>query len=130
MDSSTVAFVSAIALVVILAALAVFQLALAAGAPLGRFAWGGQNRVLPTRMRIGSVSSVIIYALIAAVALDRVGQIDVVPDIVSRVAMWVVFGYFMVGIVLNLLSKSRSERAVMVPVTIVLTVLAFLVAVA
>lgn len=50
--------IAAVAFVALLALLAVFQLALAAGAPLGRLAWGGQNRVLPTRMRIGSVASV------------------------------------------------------------------------
>ena len=43
---------------VLLAGLAVFQVALIAGAPLARFAWGGQHRVLPTRLRIGSAVSV------------------------------------------------------------------------
>ena len=48
----------ALALTVILAALAVFQLALAAGAPLGRFAWGGSHEVLPPRLRVGSLVSI------------------------------------------------------------------------
>ena len=55
----------AIALSVILLALAIFQLALALGAPLGRFAWGGQHRVLPVRLRIGSAIAIVIYAVIA-----------------------------------------------------------------
>lgn len=130
MTSGSIAELSAIALVVVLALLAVFQLALAAGAPLGRFAWGGQNRVLPPRMRIGSVVSVVVYALFAVLALDRAGQIDIVPDLVSRIGMWVVFGYLVLSIVPNLLSKSRSERLVMVPVTALLAVLALLVALA
>ena len=121
---------AAIALVIILAILAVFQISLAAGAPLGHLAWGGQNRVLPRRIRMGSVASVAIYALIALVALDRAGQIDLLPDLVSRIAMWVVFGYFVLGILLNLASKSRAERAVMVPVTALLAVLALVVALA
>jgi hypothetical protein len=119
---------AAIALVVILAILAVFQLALAAGAPFGRLAWGGQNRVLPARMRIGSVASVAVYALIAVVALDRSGLIDLLLDLVSRIGMWVVFGYLLLSIVPNLLSKSPPERAVMAPVSAVLGVLALLVA--
>ena len=118
----------AIALVAILAILAVFQIALAAGAPLGRFAWGGQNRVLPTRMRIGSVASIAVYAVIALLALDRTGLLDLVPDLVSRVGMWVVFGYLVLSIVPNLLSKSPPERAVMAPVTTLLAVLAILIA--
>ncbi|MDJ1113126.1 hypothetical protein [Microbacterium dauci] len=119
----------ALALTVILALLAVFQIALALGAPLGRFAWGGQHRVLPTGLRIGSAVSVIIYALIATIAWDRVGAIDVFPDGVAAVAAWVVFAYFVLGIVMNAISRSVPERVVMVPVTLVLAVLSFLIAV-
>ena len=51
---------AAIVATVILGLLAVFQLALVAGAPLGHLAWGGRSRVLPTRLRIGSVVSIVI----------------------------------------------------------------------
>ena len=119
---------AAIALVVILSLLAVFQLALALGAPLGRFAWGGQHRVLPGRLRIGSLVSIVIYAITAVLALDRVGLIDVVPDVVSTVGMWVVFAYFVIGIPLNAISRSKPERYVMTPVVTVLAVLSLLVA--
>lgn len=118
----------ALALTVVLFVLAVFQLALALGAPFGRFAWGGQHRVLPRRLRIGSLISIVIYAVIAVVALDRVGAIDVLPDTFAVIAMWVVFAYFAVGIFLNAVSRSKPERYVMVPVTIVLTVLSFFIA--
>ncbi|GGI44060.1 hypothetical protein BCL57_000272 [Agromyces flavus] len=119
---------AAIALTVILAALAVFQLALALGAPIGRFAWGGQHRVLPTRLRIGSLVSIVIYAVIAVLALDKVGLIDVVPDVVSDVGMWVVLAYFVLGIPLNAISRSKPERYTMTPVVTLLAVLSLLVA--
>ena len=119
---------AAIALTVILALLAVFQLALALGAPLGRFAWGGQHRVLPTRLRIGSLVSIVIYGLVAVLALDKVGLIDVVPDVVSDIGMWVVFAYFVLGIPLNAISRSKPERYTMTPVVAVLAVLSLLVA--
>lgn len=118
----------ALALTVILGALAIFQLALALGAPLGRFAWGGQHRVLPARLRLGSAVAIAIYALIVVIALDRIGAIDVFPDLFVTIAMWVVFAYFALGIVLNAASRSKSERVVMVPVTIVLAVLSFCIA--
>jgi hypothetical protein len=119
---------AAIALTVILALLAVFQLALALGAPLGRFAWGGQHRVLPTRLRIGSLVSIVIYGLVAVLALDKVGLIDVVPDVVSDIGMWIVFAYFVLGIPLNAISRSKPERYTMTPVVAVLAVLSLLVA--
>ena len=118
----------AIALTVVLAALAVFQLALVFGAPLGRFAWGGAHRVLPARLRVGSAVSIVIYALIDVIAWDRVGAIDVFPESFSEVAMWVIFGYFVLGIVMNAISRSKPERNLMVPVSIVLAVLSFLIA--
>jgi hypothetical protein len=118
----------ALALTVILAALAIFQLALVLGAPLGRYAWGGQHRVLPARLRVGSAVAILIYALIVVIAFDRVGAIDVFPELFAQIAMWVVFGYFVLGIFANAASRSKPERAVMVPVTIVLAVLSFFIA--
>ena len=120
---------AAAALCVILAVLAVFQLALALGAPIGRFAWGGQHRVLPARLRIGSLVAIVIYAVIAVIALDRAGAIDVVSDVVSTVGMWVVFGYFVLGIPMNAVSRSRAERYTMTPIVVVLAVLSLLIAI-
>jgi hypothetical protein len=118
----------ALALTVVLALLAVFQLALALGAPLGRFAWGGRHRVLPARLRVGSAISVLVYALIAVIAWDRVGAIDVFGEPFSEIAMWVVFAYFVLGILMNAISRSKPERYTMVPVSIVLAVLSFFIA--
>ncbi|WP_022891690.1 hypothetical protein [Agromyces subbeticus] len=119
---------AAIALTVLLAVLAVFQIALAFGAPIGRFAWGGQHRVLPTRLRIGSGVSILIYAFIAVLALDRTGLVELVPDAVSTIGMWVVFGYFVLGIFMNAISRSKPERFTMAPLSAVLAVLSLLVA--
>lgn len=118
----------AFALTVVLALIAVFQIALALGAPLGRFAWGGQHRVLPARLRIGSLVSILIYALIGLLAWERVRAIDLLPNGVAEVGMWVVFAYFGLGIFMNAISRSRPERLTMVPVTLVLSVLSFLIA--
>lgn len=118
----------AIILTVVLVGLTGFQLALAVGAPWGHFAWGGQHRVLPVGLRIGSVVSILVYAVIAVIAWDRVGTIDVFPDLFSEVAMWVIFGYFVLGIAANAISRSKPERYTMVPVVIVLAVLSLLIA--
>lgn len=115
--------VALIILLVLLGALAVLQLALAAGAPLGRYAWGGQHHgALPARLRIGSAVSIVIYALIAVIALERAGVIDLIPgEVVETVAMWVIAVYFALGIVMNGISRSKPERYTMTPVVIVLT---------
>lgn len=118
-----------IAMTVILAALAVFQIALAAGAPWGRFAWGGQHRVLPTNLRIGSIVSVAIYALMAFVAWERAGASSLLPDAVAQVAMWVIVVYFVLGIVMNAFSRSRHERYTMTPIATALAILSLFIAV-
>ncbi|WP_396643537.1 hypothetical protein [Microbacterium sp.] len=42
--------------------------------------------------------------------------------------MWVIFGYLVLGIILNAISRSKPERYTMVPVVIVLAALSLLIA--
>lgn len=119
---------AALAATVVLAALAGFQVLLAAGAPLGRFAWGGSHEVLPARLRVGSAVSVLLYAVFALLLLDRSGVVDALPDAVAAVGTWVLFAYLVAGTALNAISRSRAERAVMTPTALVLAVLVLLVA--
>jgi hypothetical protein len=111
---------AAVLAVVLLAALGVFQGLLVAGFPLGRFAWGGQNEVLPTGLRIGSVVSIFLYAFFALLILQAAGRHELLPDGFAGVAIWVLTGYFVLGIGMNAISRSRPERLVMTPVVVVL----------
>jgi hypothetical protein len=111
------------------ALLAMFQLALAMGAPLGRFAWGGGHERLPAGYRIGSIVSIAIYALICAIVLERAGMARVFPDpSIARIGAGVVVGYLGLGIVMNGISRSKPERYTMTPLVIVLFALALSVA--
>ncbi len=112
----------------ILGALAVFQSLLIAGRPLGRYAWGGQHTVLPRKLRIGSAISIALYVAFAVVILDRGGVLRVLPDAASVAAMWVLTGYFALGILMNGISRSRPERTLMTPVNAVLALLCLVVA--
>ncbi len=70
----------------VLTALAVFPAGLALGAPWGRLAWGGQHAGrLPARLRVGSVVSIALSGLFAAVLLDRAAMLDLRPDGLSSV---------------------------------------------
>ena len=120
---------AAVMVCVLLGGLAVFQALLAGGAPLGRFAWGGQHRVLPRPLRVGSLGAIVVYLLIAAIVLARADLLSIgVPDRVVSTAAWVVAGYFFVGIGMNLVSRSKPERAVMSPVAALLCGLSVVVA--
>lgn len=122
---------AALCFVVLIGALVVFQLALAAGAPWGRLAWGGQHPgVLPAGYRIASGVSAVAYGSIAVLALDCSGLIDAFPGRFSEAGMWIVFGFLVLGVLMNAISRSRPERLVMTPVASVLAILALLVALA
>jgi hypothetical protein len=110
----------ALAGVAVLGALAVLQLLLVAGAPLGRFAWGGQNHVLPTRLRIGSAVSVVVYGAFALLMLEAAAAVSLLPRGFVDIAIWVLTAYFTLGIVMNAVSRSRPERLVMTPVAALL----------
>jgi hypothetical protein len=57
----------------LLALLSLFQMALVFGAPLGHFAWGGQHRVLPKNLRIGSIVSMLLYVGFAILIVSKTG---------------------------------------------------------
>ncbi|WP_104136722.1 hypothetical protein [Cryobacterium sp. Y62] len=117
-------------LCIILAFLAIFQLLLIAGLPLGRFAWGGQHAVLPTHLRIGSAVSIVIYLVFALLVLERVALTSLIPTATFiGVAAWVLTGYFTLGVIMNGISRSKPERLVMTPVSLVLAGLCLVVAI-
>ncbi len=125
----TAAAIAAIILCVLLGLLAVFQLALVCGAPLGHFAWGGADRVLPPRKRIGSVIAIVLYAVFAWVFLMKAALVPMaLPEVVVDVASWVIAAYIALGIPMNAISRSKPERYTMTPLSIVLLSLAVIVA--
>lgn len=92
---------------------AVFQVALALGAPAGYAAWGGWHEgTLPTRLRIASgVVGIIVYPalMVFVLATAMVIEANWVPG-TGKVGMWVLTGVFVAGTLANLASRSRRER--------------------
>ena len=118
----------AVVFTVVLGMLALFQLALVFGAPWGRFTMGGYHPGrLPTGLRVVAGVSVLLYGLMALLALRCAGLVMVPEGGVARIGMWVVFGFLLLGVGMNAISRSKAERYVMTPVSLVLAVLALLV---
>jgi hypothetical protein len=108
----------------ILALLTVFQLLLILGLPLGHAAWGGQNEVLPTGYRVASAASILIYGAILWIARRRIDK----PDRKGfRIAAWLLFAFFCVGVLLNTVTSSAIEH-IWVPVNLILAWAFFLLA--
>lgn len=120
---------SAILACVILAGLTSFQVALIGGAPLGRIAWGGQHPVLPARLRIGSAISIGLYVLFAYAALAKAGTTaPLVSETFTSIFVWVLTAYFALGVVMNGISRSKPERLIMTPTSLVLAALYLVIA--
>lgn len=113
------------AFTVLIAALALFQITLVVGAPLGRFAWGGNHDRLPPRLRAGSAVAVIVYIGFAGLALGR-AQVITTPlaGLDLAIAMWAVTGYLLFSVLPNASSKSRYEKRLMTPISAALAMLA------
>ena len=115
---------SAILACAILTGLAMFQAAVIAGAPLGRMAWGGKHTVLPSKLRLASGVSIVLYALFAYIALAKAALAPtLINETFTSVSTWVLTAYFALGIVMNGISRSKPERLIMTPTALVLTAL-------
>lgn len=121
--------IASIISLITLGLLVIFQIALIAGAPLGRFAWGGQHRTLPRRLRIASTSSIAIYFGLAALVLSKSNLLQIITNPTAlAVSLWVATIYLSLGIGLNAISRSKPERAVMTSVAAILAICFFVIA--
>ena len=109
--------------------IAVFQLALALGAPLGRAAWGGAHRVVPDRLRRASAVAGVVWLLAAVLILARAGVLQLpLPEIVVVVGAWALVVLSALGALVNLASSSPWERFGWAPYAAALGVLSLVVA--
>ncbi|MCU1580609.1 MAG: hypothetical protein JWP19_2813 [Rhodoglobus sp.] len=119
----------AVAFTGLLGALAVLQVLLIVGMPLGRFAWGGQQDRLSSRLRAAAGLAIVIYAVLAGIALAHAQVITTpLPSLVIVIAMWVITAYLFLSVLPNLASKSIHEKRLMTPVSALLAILALLIA--
>ena len=117
-------------LVVAFFKLSLFQLALAFGAGWGELAFGGAHKgKLPNNLRIVSAFSFLVALALAGHYLSELGFLPSLLDGVNRtVANWVFFGFLAVGAVLNNISRSKPERRLWGPITLVMAASALIVA--
>ncbi|MDN5571812.1 MAG: hypothetical protein L0G22_11275 [Propionibacteriaceae bacterium] len=110
-SASGEARVEEVALAAILAVIGSFQAALAAGAPWGAAAYGGESPgVLPGRLRTTSAVAAPLY-LGAAAAIATPGT----PEALRRGVLWAAAPLLSVGTLANLATPSPIERALWAP---------------
>jgi uncharacterized membrane protein SirB2 len=110
---------------------AAFQVAVAAGAPLGEFTQGGQSTGrLPRSGRIVAAASALALLLMAGTLLAVVG----IGPLAALDSTWIgglwlaTSAYAILGVILNFATRSTKERRVFFPVSLVLLICVALVA--
>jgi hypothetical protein len=116
---------------VIFALLALFQLALALGAPLGDMAWGGrQPKRLPGKFRLASLISAPVLLFFAAIVLEEGGVIVTgLSDGLRAVVIWVIVAFLALNTLGNFASTSRKEMLIMGPAALIAFVATLIVAI-
>ena len=107
-----------------------FQFALALGAPWGRAAWGGRSEGrLQLKLRVASLVAGTLWLLATPIVLGRAGVMTLgLPEGILRWGSWTLAVLLGVGTLMNLASRSRTERLIWTPISGVLALSTFLVA--
>lgn len=112
--------VSSIIGAVLLLAVAVMEILLIFGLPLGEFTMGGRYKVLPPMYRMFAASSVILQLFGVAMILQGGGLMNMwFAGKVIKIICFVFAGFFAVNTVMNIISPSKKEKYVMTPLAAV-----------
>ena len=92
----------------------------ACGLPLGEFTMGGQHRILPKKLRVVAVISVAIQ-IFAMIIILQAGSF--IPLWFSfKITKYICFffaTYLSLNTIMNMLSKSRKEKYLMTPISLI-----------
>ena len=105
---------------VIFGVIATMTVLVACGLPFGEFTMGGQHKILPKNLRVAAVISVAIQ-IFAMIIILQAG------DFISlwfsfKVTKYICFffaAYLSLNTIVNMISKSRKERFVMTPLSLI-----------
>jgi uncharacterized membrane protein len=116
--------------IIALAFVALFQLALVLGAPMGEYAFGGAHKgKLPLQYRIASVFSILIYLATAGHYLAQANLvIRLLPDDLNNLVNWALVGLNAVSLLMNSISRNKKERNTWVPVALLLLICSIFIA--
>lgn len=108
----------------------VFQIILALGAPLGEYTLGGKfPGKLPPKIRLAALVQIVFLILFAAIVAARAEVALAAYHNISRVGIWFVVGFFVLGSVVNLSSPSVKEKRVMGPANVIALICTLVVAI-
>lgn len=125
--SEEIVFILAIIVTILFVAVAIFQMLLALGLPLGEFANGGFYKVLPKHFRILSVVNAMILLFMAIVFLQHTNVLNSLQFLPTTFLVWVTTVFLGLNTIANLFSRSKKERYVMTPLSSITFILCLII---
>lgn len=105
---------------VIFGVIATMTVLVACGLPLGEFTMGGQHKVLPKNLRVAAVISVAVQIFAMIIILQAGGFISLWFSFkVTKYICFFFAAYLSLNTIMNMISKSRKERFVMTPLSLI-----------
>ena len=100
--------------------IAIMTVLVACGLPLGEFTMGGQHKILPKNLRVAAVISVAIQIFAMIIILQAGGFIPLWFSFkVTKYICFFFAAYLSLNTIMNMISKSRKERFVMTPLSLI-----------
>ena len=120
---------SAITFTVFTGFVILFQGCLAAGLPWGKASMGGKYPgKYPPKMRIVAVVNMLLLSFIAAIVLSEANLMFPQLKTISRVGIWVIVVFFIIGTLMNTITPSKIER-IWAPVALIQLITSLIVAI-
>ena len=110
-------YIAAIVVAILFTSIAVFQVLLSLGYPLGEYAMGGYYKVLPKKLRITSIVNALILLFMGFVFLQHTNVLSGIDFLSTNILVWVITIYLGINTIANLISRSKKERFVMTPLS-------------
>ncbi|AXF57939.1 hypothetical protein DT065_09265 [Salicibibacter kimchii] len=121
-------YFSTIIVAVLFASIAVFQVLLSLGYPLGEFTMGGYYKVLPKKLRSVSGISAIILIFMGIIFLKHANVLNGLDFLPTNILVWVITIFLGLSTIANLISQSKKERLAMTPLSSIAFLLCLLIA--
>lgn len=101
----------------------IMTILVACGMPLGEFTMGGQNKILPKKLRIMAIVSVAIqlFAIITILQAGKVINMWFSPQVTKYITMFFAI-YLSLNTIMNFFSKSKKEKYIMTPTSLIIAI--------
>ena len=105
---------------VLFGVIATMTVLVACGLPLGEFTMGGQHKILPKKFRVVAAISVAIQIFSMIIILQAGGFISLWLSFKLTIYICFFFAvYLSLNTIINMISKSRKEKYVMTPLSLI-----------